>query len=91
MRGGRRARCALQETPVALVVRRQGATLDIAALKAHLAANLARFKLPRRILSRDSLPKNAMGKVQHFLLKAQMAAASRGEPGEVEGRGEAGD
>ena len=79
-----------QEVPVALVVPRQGATLVIAALEAHLAANLARFKLPRRILTRDSLPKNAMGKVQHFLLKAQLAA-SHGEPGKIEGRGEAGD
>jgi len=60
-----------QEVPLALVVARQGASIDIAALEAHLAANLARFKLPRRILLRQALPKNAMGKVQHFLLRAE--------------------
>ena len=64
-----------QERPVAFVVARPGATIDIVALKAHLAANLARFKLPREIHPRERLPKNAMGKVQHFALKAELAEA----------------
>ncbi|SEE95816.1 fatty-acyl-CoA synthase [Rhizobiales bacterium GAS191] len=62
-----------QETPVALIVPRQGAVLALDRLEAHLAANLARFKLPRRILLRDTLPRNAMGKVQHFALKAELS------------------
>jgi fatty-acyl-CoA synthase len=65
-----------QEVPVAFVVPRTAALLDVNALAAHLAANLARFKLPRRILLRQSLPKNAMGKVQHFVLKAELALSA---------------
>jgi fatty-acyl-CoA synthase len=65
-----------QEVPVAFVVPRAAAWLDVNALAAHLAANLARFKLPRRILLRQSLPKNSMGKVQHFVLKAELALSA---------------
>ena len=61
-----------QERPVALVVPRAQAALDAEKLKAHLATNLARFKLPREILMRERLPRNAMGKVQHFALKAEL-------------------
>ena len=34
-----------------------------------LAANLARFKVPREIVFVDELPRNALGKVQHFRLR----------------------
>lgn len=62
-----------QEVPIAAIVLKPGATLDRAALENHLAENLARFKLPRDILMRDSLPKTALGKVQHFALKNELA------------------
>ena len=58
-----------QEVPIAFVVPRAGASIDVGALEAHLAANLARFKLPRAIVLRDTLPKTALGKVQHAALK----------------------
>ena len=58
-----------QEVPVAYVVRRPGASADGEALKAYVAEHLARFKMPREIVFVDSLPKNALGKVQHFRLK----------------------
>jgi acyl-coenzyme A synthetase/AMP-(fatty) acid ligase len=32
---------------------------------------LARFKAPREIVFVDALPKNALGKVQHFRLRGQ--------------------
>jgi fatty-acyl-CoA synthase len=64
-----------QEVPVAFVVATPGVTLDIPALEAHLAANLARFKLPKAIIPRDSLPRNALGKIQHFALKGELYAA----------------
>ncbi|HMK81729.1 MAG TPA: long-chain-fatty-acid--CoA ligase [Xanthobacteraceae bacterium] len=63
-----------QEVPVAFVVRRAGVTIDAEALKHHVAQHLARFKVPREIIFVDSLPKNALGKVQHFRLKEKHAA-----------------
>jgi fatty-acyl-CoA synthase len=58
-----------QEVPVAYVVRRAGCTVDPRALEAHLLTQLARFKVPREYVFVDSLPRNAMGKVQHFVLR----------------------
>jgi fatty-acyl-CoA synthase len=58
-----------QEVPVAYVVPRAGAAGDTEALKAHVATELARFKVPREVVFVDALPRNAMGKVQHFRLR----------------------
>jgi len=58
-----------QEVPVAYVVRRADTTCDGQALEAHLLGELARFKVPREYVFVDSLPRNAMGKVQHFVLR----------------------
>jgi fatty-acyl-CoA synthase len=58
-----------QEVPVAYVVRRKGSEVDARALEAHLSSQLARFKVPREYVFVDSLPRNAMGKVQHFVLR----------------------
>jgi fatty-acyl-CoA synthase len=58
-----------QEVPVAYVVRRPHATCDAHSLEAHLLTQLARFKVPRDYVFVDTLPRNAMGKVQHFMLR----------------------
>jgi fatty-acyl-CoA synthase len=58
-----------QEVPVAYVVRRAGGTIDARMLETHLLAQLARFKVPREYVFVDALPRNAMGKVQHFRLR----------------------
>jgi fatty-acyl-CoA synthase len=58
-----------QEVPVAYVVRRAGCSIDAQALEAHLLTQLARFKVPREYVFVDALPRNAMGKVQHFVLR----------------------
>jgi fatty-acyl-CoA synthase len=58
-----------QEVPVAYVVRRKGAAVDAEALTRHVGAQLARFKIPREVVFVDDLPRNALGKVQHFRLK----------------------
>jgi fatty-acyl-CoA synthase len=63
-----------QEVPVAYVVRRAGVAADAEALKRHVAEHLARFKVPREVIFVDGLPKNALGKVQHFRLKEKAAA-----------------
>ena len=62
-----------QEVPVAYVVRRAGRECGADALIAHVSGQLARFKVPREIVFVDDLPRTALGKVQHFMLKKQAA------------------
>ena len=64
----------LGEAVVAVLTRTDPA-LDEAAILAALAGTLARFKQPRRILFAEALPRNAMGKVQHFVLRERLAAS----------------
>jgi acyl-CoA synthetase (AMP-forming)/AMP-acid ligase II len=65
------------EAGVAVCVRREGMALDEAGLLAHLAGQVARYKLPRRVLFWDELPKSAYGKIPKKLIRETLAA--RGE------------
>ncbi|RBI87196.1 malonyl-CoA synthase [Rhodosalinus halophilus] len=56
------------ESPVALVVP-EGAGPDLAQVEAALAAALAGFKQPRRLVLVEALPRNTMGKVQKAALR----------------------
>ena len=64
------------EVPVAYVIRRQGCFVDVENLKAHVLTQLARFKVPRDIIFVDDLPRTALGKVQHFMLRQLDAPGS---------------
>ncbi len=57
------------EGVTALVVLAPGAELSEAAALAALEKRLAKYKLPKRILFIDALPRNAMGKVQKNALR----------------------
>jgi fatty-acyl-CoA synthase len=57
------------EVPVAYVIRRAGCSVEAENLKAHVLTQLARFKVPRDIVFVDDLPRTALGKVQHFMLR----------------------
>ena len=57
------------EVPIAYVIRRTGCSVDADSLKAHVETQLARFKVPREFVFVDDLPRTALGKVQHFVLK----------------------
>jgi len=57
------------EVPIAYVIRRKGSQVGTDVLKAHIQSRLARFKVPREIVFVDDLPRTALGKVQHFMLK----------------------
>jgi fatty-acyl-CoA synthase len=52
------------------VVVRPGHTLDAAGVRAHVRANLARFKVPRDVVFIEQLPRTPSGKI----LKRQLAA-----------------
>ncbi|HEX5092536.1 MAG TPA: long-chain fatty acid--CoA ligase [Burkholderiales bacterium] len=60
------------ETACAVVVRREGATLDEPSVLALFRDRLARYKHPRRVVFADALPKNALGKVQKQELKKRL-------------------
>jgi len=55
----------------AAVVRAAGSGITEGEILAALGGTLARFKLPRSIRFVDALPRNAMGKVQKNILRAQ--------------------
>ncbi len=57
------------ETPLALVVRREGAAVEIDDLIGFCRERLAHFKCPSRIQFVDSLPRTATGKLQKFKLR----------------------
>ncbi len=59
------------EVGVAVVIGKPGATLEPQAILAHLKSTLANFKIPKRCFVVGALPRNAMGKVQKNLLRAE--------------------
>jgi fatty-acyl-CoA synthase len=63
-----------QEVPVGFVVLRAGATVTADELRGFLLTQLARFKVPREIVFTAELPRNALGKVQHFRLRESWRA-----------------
>ncbi len=57
------------EGVTAVVVPRPGAELTEAAILSTLGGRLAKFKAPKRVFLAESLPRNAMGKVQKAALR----------------------
>lgn len=71
--------------PVAFVILRGGASLDEAALVAHCAARIAKFKVPARVLAIDAFPvtpgANATKIQKHKLREQAEALLARGPIG----------
>ena len=63
------------EAVVAVVVVEPTADIDEPAVLRALAARLARFKQPKRVVFIDELPRNTMGKVQKNVLREQHSAS----------------
>ena len=59
------------EAAVAVAVPKPGATVDGLAVVAALKSRIANFKVPKAVFVAPELPRNAMGKVQKNLLRAQ--------------------
>ena len=63
------------EAVVAVVVPREGVTLDTAAMQAELKTRIANFKVPKQLHMIDQLPRNTMGKVQKNVLRESYKTA----------------
>ncbi|WP_298917245.1 malonyl-CoA synthase [uncultured Roseobacter sp.] len=61
------------ETVIGIVVPEKGVTPDTARINASVQDQLARFKHPQKLIVRDALPRNTMGKVQKNLLREEYA------------------
>jgi malonyl-CoA/methylmalonyl-CoA synthetase len=59
------------EVGVAIVVGKAGAKLEPQLILAQLKSTLANFKIPKRCFVVGDLPRNAMGKVQKAVLRAE--------------------
>ena len=57
------------ETPVAFLVLKPGAEVDLSKIDIFITDQLARFKHPKELIVLDELPRNTMGKVQKNLLR----------------------
>ena len=57
------------EGVTAIVVRQPSAAIDEATIADALAEKLAKFKLPKKIIFVDDLPRNTMGKVQKNVMR----------------------
>ncbi|MBN8976256.1 MAG: malonyl-CoA synthase [Rhizobiales bacterium] len=66
------------EGVTAVVVPQKGAKLDEAAILHALDGRLAKFKMPKRVLFEDDLPRNTMGKVQKNVLRDKYKALYQG-------------
>ena len=55
-----------QEIPVAVLVSTTNINPSVEQLRSFLADKLSDYKIPHSFVFTDSLPKNAMGKIQHF-------------------------
>jgi long-chain acyl-CoA synthetase len=73
---------SLGEEVAAVVRRRPGSDLDAQAVRDHVVARLAAFKVPSVVDIRDAeLPRNATGKVLKRQLRDELGAATTRSPG----------
>jgi len=63
----------LGEGVTAVVVREKDAGIDEPTVLKGLDGKLAKFKMPKRVIFVDELPRNAMGKVQKNILRDNYA------------------
>jgi malonyl-CoA/methylmalonyl-CoA synthetase len=66
------------EAVTAVVTPRSGASIDEAKIRAALEGVLAKFKIPKRILTVEALPRNAMGKIQKKALREEYSRLYQG-------------
>lgn len=60
----------------AVIQNRPGLVINVDEIRAHVGRHLAKFKVPGRVVFRDSLPKNSTGKVQKRVLREQITTSA---------------
>jgi len=60
------------ESVIAIIVPHPGERPDVTSIQLALNGKLARFKHPRKFFEKDTLPRNAMGKVQKNVLRQEL-------------------
>lgn len=60
------------ETVVAVVVPAEGATLELEEVREFLTDHLAKYKIPRELITREALPRNASGKLTKHVLRDEI-------------------
>jgi fatty-acyl-CoA synthase len=68
------------EIPVATIVLREAGAMDREAVLALFEGRIARFKHPKDALFMESLPRNAMGKIEKYRLRELLAEAGERLP-----------
>ena len=63
------------EIPVAVITVREGTSLDERAVWSYLDNKVARYKIPRKVIIVDELPRTASGKVRKAELKTRFVAS----------------
>lgn len=66
----------LGEEVAAAVVLREGMAAEEEAIRAFAASRLAAFKVPRRVIILDEIPKGATGKLQRIGLAEKLGLAT---------------
>ena len=66
----------LGEEVAAAVVLREGMAAEEEAIRAFTASRLAAFKVPRRVIILDEIPKGATGKLQRIGLAEKLGLAT---------------
>ena len=59
------------ESPVGVLVAKGGDKLNLVDIMEAISADLAKFKLPKKLVEIEALPRNTMGKVQKNILREQ--------------------
>ena len=68
------------EALFAVIVPKPGATLTVEDLVEHCRAHIGAYKIPRRIVLVDALPRTAVGKVQKAVLRERYGAPEANTP-----------
>jgi fatty-acyl-CoA synthase len=68
------------EVPWAILTVRDAVSVDTDTLRDHLDGKIARYKLPRNVITVDELPRTASGKVRKADLRDRFGAWERREP-----------